>query len=295
MTTARTLKLRRRCLLGLAMTLATSCSGPGPLNRVEMPHSTIPVVNPAPATNLPPPPDIADLVATTTMTEAAQRIFRSTDPVIEDKASFDASCEVGQTGSIDARTHSRGCFAAGRIHLRAPDRAETRELVYVIAAHELLHAVYASLGPQERRRIDAELAAARVGNDRLEERLAPYGATHTLTNEMHSILGSEFEALSPALEAHYAQYFSNRGVIVAARQRTLGDRENEIRKLRGLLAELDARIKALGDVQEQRRKAVDLRRYNDDVEEFNELILRYNTAVEALNARISEYNDLLSG
>ena len=91
------------------------------------------------------------------------------------------------------------------------------------------------------------------------------------------------------------QYFSNRAAIVAARQRTLGDRENEIRKLRGLLAELDARVKALGDVQEQRRKAVDLRRYNDDVEEFNELIVRYNTAAEALNARIAEYNDLLSG
>lgn len=293
MTTARTLKLRRRCLFAVAMTLATSCSGS--LNRVEMPHSTVPVVNPSPATTVPPAPDVADLVATTTMTAAAQRIFRSTNPVIEDKASFDASCEVGQAGSIDARTHSRGCFAAGRIHLRAPDRAETRELVYVIAAHELLHAVYASLGPQERRRIDAELVAARAGNDLLEERLAPYGATHTLTNEMHSILGSEFEALSPALEAHYAQYFSNRAVVVAARQRTLGDRENEIRSLRGLVAELDARIKALGDVQEQRRKAVDLRRYNADVEELNELILRYNTAAEALNARISEYNDLLSG
>jgi len=90
----------------------------------------------------------------------------------------------------------------------------------------------------------------------LEERLAPYGATPTLTSEMHSILGSEVEGLSPVLEAHYAHYFSNRAVIVAAHQRTLGDRENEIRNLKGLLAELEARIKALSDVQEQRRKAV---------------------------------------
>jgi len=274
------------------MTLAMSCSNP--LNRVEVPHSTSPVSAPA-TTTVPPPPDVADLMATTTMTEAARGIFLSTNPVIADPESFARTCGEGNqaASAADARTHTRGCFVAGRIHLLAPDRAETRELIYVIAAHELLHAAYALLGPQERRRVDAELAAARAGNELLEERLQPYGSTPTLNNEMHSILGSEFGGLSPALEAHYARYFSNRAAIVAARQRTLGDRENEIRNLKANVAELDARIKALGDVQEQRRKAFDLRRYNADVEEFNELILRYNTAVEALNARIQEYNSLL--
>lgn len=282
----------------MLLALTASCSsGPvfddaGPLSTSTLPTTTV-----APTTTTEPlPADVADLVAATTMTERARRIFLAARPAIEDAPTFAGNC--GIDGPADAggpRTHTSGCYVAGRIHLLAPDRAEARGLLYVVAAHELLHAVYSSLGPGERARIDAELEAARAGNVRLEERLKPYAGLPTLTNEIHSILGSEFDGLPPALEAHYAQYFSDRSAVVAARQRTLGAREDEIARLRAEVGDLDSRIEALRATLISQRAAGDTRAYNASVDVFNGLINQYNTAIDTLNTKIEEYNGLLGG
>jgi len=246
-------------------------------------------------TTVPVPADVADLIATTTMTERARRLFLAAAPAVEDLATFSRNCglDPAPESAGQGRTHTQGCYVNGHIHLLSPDRAEAHDLLYVVAAHELLHAVYASLGPTERARIDAEVEAARAGNDRLEERLKPYGSTPTLDNEMHSILGSEFDGLSPALEAHYAQFFANRAALVADRQRTLGTREDEMKRLKSDVDALAARIDALKDNQEALRAANDIRTYNANVPVINGLISRYNAQVDVLNTRIDEYNSLL--
>lgn len=246
-------------------------------------------------TTLPVPADLQDLIAATTMTERGRRLFLAASPAIEDSTTFARNCGVAGEADAqgEARVHTQGCYVRGRIHLRANDNAEARELLYVVAAHELLHAVYASLGPADRIRIDAELDAARPGNERLEERLRPYGGGPTLANEVHSILGSEFDGLSPALEAHYAQYFVDRADVVAARRRTLGAREDEIGRLKDEVDALEARITSLKDDQEARRAAGDIRGYNANVGVINGLIGRYNDQIADLNTRIEEYNALL--
>ena len=284
--------------VGWLLALTTACSsGPafdeaGPLSTSTLPTTTV-----APTTTTEPlPADVAALAGATTMTERARRIFLAARPAIEDAPTFAGNCGVDSPADGGGpRTHTAGCYVAGRIHLLAPDRAEARGLLYVVAAHELLHAVYSSLGPGERARIDAELEAARAGNVRLEERLKPYAGLPTLTNEIHSILGSEFEGLPPALEAHYAQYFSDRGAVVAARQRTLGAREDEIARLRAEVDDLDNRIETLRATLISQRAAGDTRAYNASVEVFNGLINRYNTAIDTLNTKIEEYNGLLGG
>jgi hypothetical protein len=291
----------RRSLAGLVMVLAVACTST-PVEETD--PLALPPTEPTTTTSsttttttLPVPPDVADIVATTTMTERARRLFMAATPAIEDAGTFARNCGIEQRSETadGPRTHTHGCYVAGRIHLRAPDRPEARELLYVVAAHELLHAVYASLGSADRARIDAEVTAARSGNARLEERLKPYGDTPTLANEIHAILGSEFDGLSPALEAHYAQYFSNRAAIVAARQRTLGAKEEEIDRLRAAIDDLDARITALREAQEGLRSAGDIGRYNANVSVINGLIDRYNATVDALNAEIDAYNGLLGG
>ena len=283
-------------LVLVALVLAVGCSparapqdGPGaaPATTTTAPSTT--------TTTAPVPADLADIVAATRLTERGRRIFLAASPAIEDAATFTRNC--GVVGAVESpdepRVHTQGCYVNGRIHLLASDRAEARDLLYVVAAHELLHAAYASLGPAERGRVDAELAAARVGNGRLEDRLLPYGSGPTLENEIHSILGSEFGGLSPALEAHYAQYFVDRGSVVGARQRTLGAREDEIGRRKGEVAALDARITELKDAQEGLRAGNDIREYNANVPVINGLIARYNTEVDELNALIAEYNALL--
>ena len=281
------------------MALATACATAPvdeslPLPPAETTTTAAPTTT---TTTAPVPADIADLASTTTMTERARRIFLAASPAIEDGTTFGANCAVDWSGAPgEVRIHTQGCFdGSGRIHLRAPDRAEARDYLYVVAAHELLHAVYRSLGPAERARIDPELVAARAGNERLEERLRPYGAGPTLINEIHSFLGSEFDGLSPVLEAHYAQFFANRAAVVAARQRTLGAREDEIRRLKAEVADLDARIATLRDTQEQRRADGDIRGFNANVPVINGLISRFNAQIEALNSQIDDYNSLLGG
>lgn len=282
----------------MVLVLAAACSSETSFDEAApSPASTLPTTTVAPTTTTEPlPADVADLAAATTMTDRARRIFLAARPAIEDAPTFASHCGIDNLpDGGGSRTHTAGCYVAGRIHLLAPDRAEARGLLYVVAAHELLHAVYSSLGPAERARIDAELEAARPGNVRLEERLKPYAGLPTLTNEIHSILGSEFDGLSPALEAHYAQYFSDRSAVVAFRQRTLGAREDEISRLRAEVDDLDDRIETLRATMISQRAAGDLRAYNASVDVFNGLIARYNASIDTLNAKIEEYNGLLGG
>jgi len=280
----------------LVVALVAGCSGPTAADRAARPAPTITTEAPTTTTTTTPlPAGVQDLVATTTMTDRARRTFLATSPAVEDQATFVRNCEVESRpeATSEPRTHTQGCFVGGRIHLLAPDRAEAHDLLYVVAAHELLHAVYAGLGASERTRIDAEVEAARVGNERLRERLRPYGSSPTLDNEVHSILGSEFEGLSAALEAHYAQFFSNRAAVVAFRQRTLGAREDEMRRLKADVDDLEGRIDALKAGQDALEAANDIRAYNANVPVINGLIARYNAQVAVLNARIDEYNGLL--
>jgi hypothetical protein len=287
--------------VGLVLALASSCASESAFDDLGLPpatSTTLPATTLAPTTTTTPlAADVAELAATTTMTERARRLFLAARPAIEDPITFAGNCGIAAPADVAGgpRTHTAGCYVAGRIHLLAPDRSEARDLLAVVAAHELLHAVYGELGPAERTRIDAELEAARAGNVRLEERLKPYGATPTLTNEVHSILGSEFESVSPALEAHYAQYFANRSAVVGARQRTLGAREAEIARLRAEVDSLDQRIETLRATMVSQRAAGDIRAYNASVEVFNGLVDRFNASVAALNAQIEEYNGLLGG
>jgi len=286
-------------LVGLVLTMAVACSSSSVFDEAgpsSLPTTTLPTTTVAPTTTTTLPADVADLAARTTMTERGRRIFLAARPAIEDAPTFAGNCGLDSPAdSGGSRTHTAGCYVAGRIHLLAPDRAEARDLLYVVAAHELLHAVYGSLSPSERARIDAELEAARAGNVRLEERLKPYAGLPTLTNEIHSILGSEFGGLSPALEDHYAQFFSDRAAVVAARQRTLGAREDEIARLRAEVDDLDRRIETLRATLISQRAAGDLRAYNANVDVFNDLISRYNARIDTLNAKVEEYNGLLGG
>lgn len=291
--------VRTRLSIVAVMLLATACSTSATddvgLPPVPPTAESTTTLAPTTTSTTAVPSDVADLAATTTMTERARRIFLAAQPAIEDPTTFARNCGIDQAADVPGqpRTHTQGCYYAGRIHLLAPDRPEARDLLYVVAAHELLHAVYADLRPADRARVDAELEAARAGNERLEERLRPYTSSPTLTNEIHSILGSEFAGLSPALEAHYAQFFADRAAVVAARQRTLGAREDQIRRLKAEVDELGTRITDIKADQESLRTSGDFRSYNAYVGVVNGLIDRYNASIRTLNALIDEYNGLL--
>ena len=232
-------------------------------------------------------------MTSTGMTPRARRTFTKADPRIEDSATLNESCaEVIDTAPGSSRSHTYGCVIDGDIHVRSFARPEVRDLIYVSAAHELLHVVYAQLPRAERERLDEELNAARAGNPALEERLKVYkDAAEDTPDEVHSLLGTEFAGLSPALEAHYSKYF-DRNLVLAAFRQSLGDREDEIRALQARVDELEQELTTLKATMDAQEEAGNLRAFNANVARYNDLVDEHNTAVAVSNQKVDEYNHI---
>ena len=178
------------------------------------------------------------------------------------------------------------------IHVRSFPRPEVRDLIYVSAAHELLHIVYVQLPRAERERLDVELNAARAGTPALEERLKVYKDSGEDTeDEVHSLLGTEFAGLSPALEAHYSKYF-DRNLVLAAFRQSLGDREEEIRALQARVDELEQELTSLKATMDAQEAAGNVRAFNTNVARYNELVEEHNNAVAVSNQKVDEYNHI---
>ena len=226
------------------------------------------------------------------MTDLGRRLFLSASPSVEDSATLAQSCADVDVSTGPEGSHTFGCLIDGAIHVRSFPDAEVRDLIYVVAAHELLHVAFGQLTRSERLALEPELAAARVGNDLLEERLEVYASVDEDTpNEVHSLLGTEFDALSPALEAHYARYF-DRATVLEVFRRTLGDREDEIRALKASIASMEARLDAIQAELDAQDAAGDVEGYNANVARFNELVAEHNAAVRRVNALVDEDNRL---
>ena len=230
-------------------------------------------------------------MTSTGMTPRARRTFTKSDPHIEDSATLNESCaEVIESAPGSSRSHTYGCVIDGVIHVRSFARPEVRDLIYVSAAHELLHVVYAQLPRAERERLDEELNAARAGIPALEERLKVYkDAAEDTPDEVHSLLGTEFAGLSPALEAHFSKYF-DRNLVLGAFRQSLGDREDEIRALQARVDELEQELTSLKATMDAQEEAGNLRAFNANVERYNDLVDEHNTAVAVSNQKVDEYN-----
>ena len=85
-------------------------------------------------------------------------------------------------------------------------------------AHELLHGAYHHLDGFNLDQVNGWIDAAYSDNqDPLDRRLEPYGqqTTNSRYHELHSFIGTIVDDLPPEFEAHYRQYFNNRGLIVS--------------------------------------------------------------------------------
>ena len=110
---------------------------------------------------------IAKLMDRTAMTSQARKLFLDARPRIEPKAEFAGSCRNASGAhtlgcflvyrSCPTGAAPSGCSKETRIHLLRIDRPDASDLIYVSAAHEVLHAAYEEMPPAERRQIDAQL------------------------------------------------------------------------------------------------------------------------------------------
>ncbi len=256
----------------------------------------------------PSPDHIVAIADATGMSENGRLIFLASTPAIEEAEQFNDDCAVESEGTL-------GCFDGTDIYIFAVTDPRLQGTIEVTAAHEMLHAAYLRLSPEERTAVDAlvaEAVSALPEDDPVFDDMKLYSESQW-PDEWHSRLGTEFGDLPAALEAHYDRYFDDRALVLALDEKSTA----LLDELEAQLDELADRVAALEKEVGERSTAYDsaLAAYTADVSAFNakadsggftsqEEFDRARAALVArqqalekeradLNARIDEYNGLV--
>lgn len=192
--------------------------------------------------NFEPSDTIARYVERSTMTDQGAFLFYATSPVINTDETFDSICSNDEEG-----IGTLGCYlpATSAIHLYDITDERLDGMEEVIASHEMLHAAWARMSPDELAVISPllEAQAESMSTDAaFVARMEFYARAEPgeRLNELHSILGTEVAELDPRLETHYAALFNDRQALVALHTKSnqvFVDIENQAD---ALVAELDA-------------------------------------------------------
>lgn len=259
--------------------------------------------------NYQPAQNIVSLANDATMSDYSKHLFYINHPVLEDKTDFNAHCtESGQETAV------LGCYHGDRqgIYLYDVNDDRLHGVQQVTAAHEMLHQAYDRLTTGERNRIDA-LTTAYYQSDTIstgiKEKIDSYKTQKdaVLTNEQHSILGSEAADLPQELEQYYKQYFTDRSKLVAYAEAYRGEftrRKALVAQYDTQLADLKSQIDASKNDLEVQLKALkakeaeinddaaqqDNAAYQADVQSYNEQVRRYNAQINKTRSLIDTYN-----
>ena len=216
----------------------------------------------------PPSDAVIHLATITDMTNEGRRIFYASIPSINDAADFNSHCSEIETTMIIL-----GCYSGGRIYVFNVRDERIADAKYVASAHEMLHAAYARLSGREREKVNGLLEAAYLkagASSDFRDIMAEYAKVEPgqRDNELHSVLGTEYAELSPALEDYYSRYFVNRTAIVdmAVRYKEVfKNLESDQVRLKSEMDNLTARI-------------------NSDSSLYDTLLSHLNTDIDSFNA-----------
>lgn len=260
--------------------------------------------------NYQPPAAIAKIATDTTMSSQTRRLFYIYHPDLEDRSTFNQHCP-----NASEKTIVLGCYQLQRgIYLFNVTDPRLAGIEEVTAAHETLHAEYDRLSSSDRAKVNDLInqAYAQVTDERIKSTVEDYRkAGADVTNELHSILGTEVRNLPPALETYYSRYFADRKKIVSFSEqyeKVFTDRKNledsylkqinDIEKqLPALKNEIDAMEISLAtqykDLEQQRSHATDANSFNAQVNAYNAQVAIYRSKVSNYNQLVVQHNDLL--
>lgn len=264
-----------------------------------------------------PPLAISALATEADMTERGRFLFYASTPELVPAESFDLFCSRDEPG-----IGVLGCFtfADARIYLYDITDADLEPFEVVVAAHEMLHAAWDRLAPAEQAALEAPLeeAFAALGPDHeLAQRIASYEEFDPSSRvpELYAILGTEIASLPDELETHYAEYFTDRGVVVSIWQQIEAifvELESELDRLNTELEALAAQIEAETAAAERDAAALesDISAFNARAErpggytsqsaferDRDALVARQaalTARIDATNATIDTYNALVA-
>lgn len=258
------------------------------------------------------PAVVSALASQDTMTPYARKVFYVNAPALEGKAEFTQCKAQGE------QTIVLGCYHGPQngIFVLTVTDPRLNGVEQVTAAHEMLHAAYDRLSTSDRANVDKLLRDYfnhRLQDERVRQAVEAYRTLepNDLTNEMHSIFGTEIANLPAPLEQYYARYFTNRGAVAAFAaqyQQEFTSRRDAIKtydarlttlkaQIDSLQADLDSKQKQLDANSaklQQLRSSGDIAAYNAGVPGFNASVNIYNDEVGQVKDLIVQYNTLVS-
>ncbi len=214
-----------------------------------------------------PSPSIVALDERVGFTDNGLFTFYATRPVVAEPSEFNSKCPRREQGSPIL-----GCYTSDdRIYVFNMTNEQLDGMKEVTAAHEMLHAVWQRMGSDEQKKLEGLLTAAyeKSASTELRERMAYYQRNEpdAITNELHSILGTEVANLGSELDTYYGQYFENRQIIL-----NLHDKYNSVYQgLYGRADELYATMQTLSDSIESQSAEYDknVSQLSSDISNFN--------------------------
>ena len=172
--------------------------------------------------NFRPSAAVSTLIGSSQLTDEGRFIFLASKPVIESSTTFASSCANNKEGS-----GILGCYLPRNrsIHLFAVTEPRLLGLTDVVAAHEMLHAVWDRLSTAEQQQLVPLLeneATKLAKNAAFQARLDFYAKNEPgqRDNELHSIIGTEIASIAPELETHFAKWIGDRQGLVALQVKT---------------------------------------------------------------------------
>lgn len=229
---------------------------------------------------VPPPPlvgEVAALADRMFLTDEGRELFARTEPQLVDAERIGEVC-ADATHDQPEDWSVRGCFllgpdnpAPGRIFVYRSGDERLMDAMVTVAAHELLHAVYANEPAAERTRIEALMTVetARVpADDRVHAQIAASAGddAQSLPTEQFAYLGSQIAlagGFDPALKKIYAGVFTDRAGLVETHRRSLAAVDNVLDDLKAAWAEVAAQEQS--NAQKRAQLDADRAAYDDAV------------------------------
>lgn len=188
------------------------------------------------------------------MSDAGRFYLYAAKPALHKSDTFSKACPQKEAGVAVL-----GCYIGktDRIHLLDITDPAFDTMEPVVAAHEMLHAVWARFNNDERKRVaDAVRATyASITDPALKERMAVYRSANGSVDvaELFAVLGTEVPLVSDDLNAVYNRYFDRRGAVVqlaVEASTVISTIVDEIKRVSTELVDLEATITAGRDAYE---------------------------------------------
>jgi len=245
-----------------------------------------------------PTAEIAQVATNASFTPDARHIFYVYHPELDDRSNFNSHCS-----SKGEQTIVLGCYVSPiGIYIYDVTDSRLNGVKEVTAAHEMLHAAYDRLSSSEKEHINQLINQAynNVADERIHQNIDNYRKNGAdVTNELHSILGTEVANLPPELEAYYHRYFTNRDQVVADSERYEGvftsvkDQATAIaQQLKDLKSQIEILEQGLTQQQASLESDRPTIRTQSQADAFNARVRSYNSQVAYVNQLVDRYNSL---